>query len=68
MALDLYLHGEGADDPVAAAYSPEALEFSKSSIDTWVATVEMSETATADEIAAANEAALAQFVPGDIDG
>lgn len=65
MALDLYLQGHMADDPVAAANSPEAIEFSKRSIDVWTTTVEDSGTATEDEIAAATQAALAQFVPAD---
>lgn len=63
VALDLYLRGEISDDPVAAANSPEGLELSKQSVDTWVAVVEASGTATADEIAAATEMAMAQFAP-----
>lgn len=68
MALDLYLKGVVADDPIAAASSPEAIEFSKRSIDSWTAAVESSGTATSDEIAAATGAALAQFAPADSDG
>jgi uncharacterized protein YndB with AHSA1/START domain len=65
MALDLFLHGVVADDPIAAASSPEAVEFSKRSIQSWSAAIESSGTATSDEIAAATEASLAQFAPGD---
>jgi uncharacterized protein YndB with AHSA1/START domain len=65
MALDLYLRGEVADDPVAAAGSPEAIEFSKRSIDSWTSVVESSGTADTDEIVAATQAALAQFAPGE---
>lgn len=68
MALDLYLKGVVADDPIAAASSPEAVEFSKRSIDSWSAAVDSSGTATSDEIAAATEASLAQFAPADSDG
>lgn len=63
MALDLFLHGEVAADPVAAANSLEALAFSEQSVHAWTAVVEFSGTATTDEIAAATEASLAQFAP-----
>lgn len=66
MALDLYLRGEVAVDPVTAANSPEAQEFSKESVLAWTAVVETSGTATTDEIAAATEVSLAQFAP-DLD-
>jgi hypothetical protein len=64
VALDLYLQGEVADDPVAAANSPEGLKLSKGSVDIWVEVVEASGTANADEIAVATEMSLAQFAPG----
>jgi uncharacterized protein YndB with AHSA1/START domain len=63
MGLDLYLRGRVPDDPVAAASSPEAQEFSKRSVHAWTEAVESSGTATADEIAAATEMSLAQFAP-----
>ena len=63
VALDLYLRGEISDDPVAAANSPEGLELSKQSVDSWVAVVRASGTATTDEIAAATRVSLAQFAP-----
>ena len=63
LALALYLSGEVAADPVAAAHSPEGLEFSKRSVATWVGVVESSGTATNEEISAATEMALAQFAP-----
>jgi uncharacterized protein YndB with AHSA1/START domain len=63
MALDLWLRGEVADDPVAAASSPEAQAFSKESVHAWTAAVEASGAASADEIAAATEMSLAQFAP-----
>lgn len=66
MALDLFLRGEASPDPVAAANSPEAQEFCKGSVHAWAAVVESSGTATAEEIAAATEASLAQFAP-DVD-
>jgi uncharacterized protein YndB with AHSA1/START domain len=63
VALDLYLRGEISDDPVAAANSPEGQELSKQSVDSWLAVVQASGTATTDEIAAATQMALAQFAP-----
>jgi hypothetical protein len=66
MGLDLFLRGEVADDPVAAASSPEAQAFSKESVQAWTAAVESTGTATADELAAATEMSLAQFAP-DVD-
>ncbi|MDH2425349.1 SRPBCC family protein [Sphaerisporangium sp. TRM90804] len=63
MALGLFLDGQVADDPVAAAGSPEGQEFSRQAVHAWVAAIEASGTATPDEIAAASEASLAQFAP-----
>jgi uncharacterized protein YndB with AHSA1/START domain len=63
LGLGLYLDGEVSDDPVAAASSPEAQEFSKQSVAAWSAVVTASETATADEIAAATQVSLKQFAP-----
>lgn len=63
VALDLYLRGEISDAPVAAASSPEGQELSKRSVDAWLAVLQASGTATADEIAAAAQMALAQFAP-----
>lgn len=65
MALDLFLRGEVAEDPVAAADSPEAREFSKQSVQVWRGVVESSGGATDDEVTAAAEASLAQFAPDD---
>ena len=63
LALGLFLSGEVAEDPVAAATSPEGLEFSKRSVETWIGVVEASGTANTEEISAATEMALAQFAP-----
>lgn len=63
VALDLYLDGVVADDPVAAANSPEALELSRQSVHEWITAVKASGTATADEIAAAAEMSFATFAP-----
>lgn len=65
MSLGLYLQGEVADDPVAAANSPEAREFSKQSVDVWTKVVEASGTADDGQVAAAREMSLAQFAPED---
>jgi uncharacterized protein YndB with AHSA1/START domain len=63
LALALYVAGEVADDPVAAASSPEAIEFSRQSVQAWVDAIESSGTASAEEIAGAAEMSLAQFAP-----
>jgi uncharacterized protein YndB with AHSA1/START domain len=63
LALALHVAGEASDDPVAAANSPEAREFTRRSVDAWEATVTSSGTATPEEIAAGREMALAQFAP-----
>jgi uncharacterized protein YndB with AHSA1/START domain len=63
MGLDLYLRGEAPADPRAAANSLEVQEFSKQSLHAWIAAVESSGAAGADEIAAATEVSLAQFAP-----
>jgi uncharacterized protein YndB with AHSA1/START domain len=69
MALGLFLSGTVIDDPVAAAGSAEAQEFSRHWIDAWTTAIEASGTAGPDDIAAAVEAAKAQFAPdsGDPD-
>jgi uncharacterized protein YndB with AHSA1/START domain len=63
LALDLHLRGEVVADPVAAASSPEAIEFSRQSVQAWVAAIESSGTASPEEIAAAAEVSLSQFAP-----
>jgi uncharacterized protein YndB with AHSA1/START domain len=63
LALALFVQGEVAADPVAAAMSPEGIEFSRQSVHAWSFVVESSGTATADEIASATEMSLAQFAP-----
>lgn len=63
MSLGFYLQGEVADDPVAAANSPEAREFSKQSVDVWTKVVETSGTADDGQVAAAREMSLVQFAP-----
>lgn len=63
LALDLFFRGEVAADPVAAANSPEAIEFSKYSVEAWTAAIESSGTANSEEIATAREVSLAQFAP-----
>jgi uncharacterized protein YndB with AHSA1/START domain len=63
LGLGLFLRGEAVGDPVAAASSPEAQEFSRRSVHAWAAVVEDSGTATAEQLAAATEVSLAQFAP-----
>ncbi|MEU8613361.1 SRPBCC family protein [Actinoplanes sp. NPDC048791] len=63
LALALFLQGVVAEDPVAAASSPEAREFTLRSVHIWVSVVEASGTAEPEDIAAAKEMSLAQFAP-----
>jgi uncharacterized protein YndB with AHSA1/START domain len=63
VALDLYLRGEVADDPVAAAGSPEAIELARQSVDVWVEVIRQSGTADPEQIEAALQMSLAQFAP-----
>jgi uncharacterized protein YndB with AHSA1/START domain len=63
LALGLYLGGDISEDPVAAASSPEAQEFSRHSVTAWAAVITTSRTATEDEISAATEVSLKQFAP-----
>ena len=63
MGLGLFLRGEAVGDPVAAANSPQALEFSKQSVHAWAEVVRDSGTATAEQLTAATEVSLAQFAP-----
>jgi uncharacterized protein YndB with AHSA1/START domain len=65
LALDLYLRGEVADDPAEAAKSPEAIDFSRQSVHAWIAAIESSGTASAEEIAGAAEASLSHFAPAE---
>jgi uncharacterized protein YndB with AHSA1/START domain len=63
LGLDLFLRGEAIGDPVAAANSSEAVEFSRQSVLAWAEVVKDSGTASAEELAAATEVSLAQFAP-----
>lgn len=63
LGLGLFLAGVEADDPVAAANSPEAQEFSRQSVGEWVAAIEESGAASEAEVAAAKAASLAHFAP-----
>jgi hypothetical protein len=68
LGLGLFLRGEAVGDPVAAANSPEAQEFSKQSVHAWAEVVKDSGTATDEELAAATEVSLAQFAPDSAPG
>ncbi|MGS0685998.1 SRPBCC family protein [Nakamurella sp. GG22] len=67
MALARFTDGEAIDDPVAAASSPEAEEFSLGSIVAWVSAVTESGTATAEQIEDGRQMALAQFAPSHLE-
>jgi uncharacterized protein YndB with AHSA1/START domain len=62
LGLSLYLDGRVSGDPVAAASSPEAQEFSAESVSAWVGVLEAT-GADAGTIAGARQAAMAQFAP-----
>lgn len=64
LGLGLFLRGEAVGDPVAAASSPEAQEFSRRSVHAWAEVVRESGGATAEQIAGAVEFSMAQFAPG----
>jgi uncharacterized protein YndB with AHSA1/START domain len=66
LGLGLFLGGEAVGDPVAAASSPQAQEFSKQSVHAWAEVVKDSGTATAEQLAAATEVSLAQFAPDQV--
>jgi uncharacterized protein YndB with AHSA1/START domain len=68
LALASYFAGEIADDPVAAASSPESQELCAGSVREWSAVVEESGTATAEEITTAAAISMAQFAPDLTDG
>lgn len=63
LGLGLFLREEVVDDPVAWENSLEVQDFSKHTIQAWAAAIDVSGTATTEEIAAAAEAARAQFTP-----
>jgi uncharacterized protein YndB with AHSA1/START domain len=61
VTLAMHLADPAAETAGIADGSPEAIELARLSIEAWVATIEASDTATAEEIAAAREMAIAQF-------
>jgi uncharacterized protein YndB with AHSA1/START domain len=62
LGLHLTVSGQVSGDPVAAAHSPEALEFSHQSVLRWTDVVAVS-GATAEETEDARQVAMAQFAP-----
>lgn len=62
-SLAAFLRGAAPADPVAAENTPEGQAFAKRSTLAWVAAVEASGTATAEELADARENALRQWAP-----
>jgi uncharacterized protein YndB with AHSA1/START domain len=65
LGLDLHLSGDVIGDPVAGANTPEALAFSKVSVQQWADAVEASGTATPEQLAEAVQVSMAQFAPGE---
>jgi uncharacterized protein YndB with AHSA1/START domain len=66
LALGLFLAGETSPDPVAAANSPKSQEFLRHSVQAWTEAVEASGDASAEDIAAAVQVALAEFAPDSV--
>ena len=64
LGLARYLRGEAVGDQREVENSPEIITFNAGSIRQWAEAIEISGTATADEIASAREAAAAHFTPG----
>lgn len=63
VGLDAYLKGQAPANPVAAATSRESQALARAATLAWAAAVERSGTATAEEVAAAQAAALSQWAP-----
>lgn len=63
VGLDRFLRGEAVGDPVAAANSAQAQEFSRQSVHAWAVVVKDSGAATPEQLAAATAVSLAQFAP-----
>jgi uncharacterized protein YndB with AHSA1/START domain len=61
LGLGIYLRGEAIGNPLEVANSPEVIEFNRGSISRWTEAIESSGTASADEIAGARDAAVAQY-------
>lgn len=61
LALGLHLRGQSPADPLAAAGSPEVVEFNRGSVDRWTVAVEAAGSASAEEVAGAREMALATY-------
>lgn len=61
LGLGLHLRDQLVGDPLEVADSPEVIEFNRGSIDRWTEAIESSSTASAEEIAGAREAAVAQY-------
>lgn len=61
LGLDLHLRGEDFDAPIEISRSPELIEFTKDSVELWVAEVEPSGTASMEDIQAARAEALTTY-------
>lgn len=62
-ALDAFLRGDAATDPAAAENGPAGQALTKQATLAWIAAVDASGTATAEEVTAAKDAALQQWAP-----
>ncbi|HEY0952552.1 SRPBCC family protein [Nocardioides sp.] len=66
LGLGMHVAGEAIGDPREMALAPEVVPFTRRSIELWTAVVADS-GATPEETAAGRHAAVAQFVPQDLD-
>ena len=65
LGLGLFLRGEFVDDPAAWEHTPALQRYARQSIEAWAAAIELSELATATELAAAVNAAVTRFSPDE---
>lgn len=63
VGLGLFLRGEFVDNPATWEGTPAMQRYARQSIDAWAAAIEVSELASAEELAGAVNASIAQFAP-----
>jgi len=63
VGLGLFLRAEFVNDPIAWASTPAMQRYARQSIDAWAAAIELSELATATEIAGATGTSITRFAP-----
>lgn len=61
LGLGIFLRGGAVGDPREAANTPEVVEFNKGSVERWTAAVQVSGTATEEQLAEARAVAVQQY-------